>query len=69
MERQAPISPQRSQITYVRAMIAELRVMANAERHDMLTYLLDMAYIEATDIVDVEKKSSTTERRDGNAVA
>ena len=32
-------------------MLGELRIMAEAERCDLLTYMLEMAYIEASDIL------------------
>lgn len=37
-------------LRYIQAMLGELRVMADAERFDMVTYLIEMAYIEASDI-------------------
>ncbi|MEM1377653.1 MAG: hypothetical protein AAGG69_09710 [Pseudomonadota bacterium] len=37
-------------LRYIQAMLGEMRVMADAERFDMLTYLIEMAYIEASDI-------------------
>ena len=38
-------------IRYIQAMLGELRTMAEAERCDLLTYMIEMAYIEASDIV------------------
>lgn len=38
-------------IRYIQAMLGELRVMAEAERCDMLTYMIEMSYIECSDIV------------------
>lgn len=38
-------------LRYLQAMLGELRTMAEAERCDMLTYMIEMAYIEASDIV------------------
>lgn len=37
-------------ISFMQAMLGELRTMAEQERCDMLAYLIEMAYVEATDI-------------------
>ncbi|WP_176085191.1 hypothetical protein [Martelella sp. HB161492] len=37
-------------IEYIRQMLGELRRLADASGEDMLSYLIDMAYIEATDL-------------------
>jgi len=37
-------------IAYIRQMLAELRAVANIEGAEMLRYLLEMAYMEASDI-------------------
>ena len=37
-------------IAYIQQMLGELRTMAEIERCDMLTYMIEMAYIEAGDI-------------------
>ena len=42
-------------LDYMQAMLGELRTMAEAERHDMLAYLIEMAYIEASDIIRGER--------------
>lgn len=36
---------------YIQAMLGELRQISEAEKHDMLTYMIEMAYIECSDIV------------------
>lgn len=38
-------------LDYLRAMLGQLRSMADAERYDMLAYLIEMAYIEAGDLI------------------
>jgi hypothetical protein len=38
-------------LDYIQSMLGQLRVMAEAERCDMLAYLLEMAYIETGDII------------------
>ena len=42
-------------LEYVQAMLAQLCAMATAERADMLAYMIEMAYIEATDILRGEQ--------------
>lgn len=37
-------------VAYIQQMLGELRTMAEIERCDMLTYLIEMAYVEAGDI-------------------
>ncbi len=58
-------------LRYVQAMLGELRVMAEAERCDMLTYMIEMAYIEASDIVRGQRplrvSSSSGQKRDAVA--
>jgi len=36
-------------------MLGQLRTMAEAERADMLVYLIEMAYLEASDIMRGER--------------
>ena len=38
-------------LDYMQSMLGQLRTMAEAERHDMLAYLIEMAYVEASDII------------------
>lgn len=38
-------------LDYIQAMLAQLRTMADAERCEMLVYLIEMAYVEIGDIV------------------
>ncbi len=44
-------------------MLGQLRTMAEAERCDMLVYLIDMAYIEASDIIRGERPSRIGEQK------
>lgn len=37
-------------LDYVQTMLGQLRTMAAAERCDMLAYLIEMAYLECSDI-------------------
>ena len=62
-------------LDYLQAMLGQLRTMAEAERCDMLAYLIEMAYIEANDIARGERPSgivqnhsrSRAHKRDGAA--
>ncbi len=38
-------------ITYIRQMLGELRTVADNENADMLCYLIEMAYLEAGDVL------------------
>ncbi|HEU4987230.1 MAG TPA: hypothetical protein VFT89_09215 [Rhizobiaceae bacterium] len=42
-------------LDYMQSMLGQLRSMAEAERYDMLAYLIEMAYIEAGDIIRGER--------------
>ncbi|MGB3537842.1 MAG: hypothetical protein WBA42_06745 [Mesorhizobium sp.] len=42
-------------LDYLQSMLGQLRTMAEAERCDMLTYLIEMAYVEASDIIRGER--------------
>jgi len=42
-------------LDYVQTMLGQLRTMAEAERCDMLAYLIEMAYVEASDIIRGER--------------
>ena len=45
-------------LDYVQSMLAQLRTMAEAEQCDMLAYLIEMAYIEAGDIIRGERPAN-----------
>lgn len=44
-------------LIYLQSMLGQLRIMAEAERCDMLAYLIGMAYIETSDIIRGERPS------------
>lgn len=44
---------------YLRNVIAELSQMAHRHRHDMLAYLLDMALLEANDLIERSGKRAS----------
>lgn len=53
-------------LDYLQSMLGQLRTMAEAERCDMLTYLIEMAYVEASDIIRGERPARVQQdkRRD-----
>lgn len=55
-------------LRFIQSMLGEMRTMAEAERCDMLTYLIEMAYIEASDVVRA-KSSELMAGDERNAVA
>ncbi len=42
-------------LDYMQSMLGQLRTMAEAERCDMLAYLVEMAYLEVSDIIRGER--------------
>ncbi len=42
-------------LDYLQSMLGQLRTMAQAERCDMLAYLIEMSYIEVSDIIRGER--------------
>lgn len=52
---------------YIQSMLGQLRTMAEAERCDMLSYLIEMAYIEASDIVRGERPSRVNQQKRDSA--
>ena len=51
MSRQEIIRRRTETLDFMRSMLGQLRTMAEAERCDMLAYLVEMAYVEASDII------------------
>ena len=55
-------------LDYLQQMLGELRTMAEAGRYDMLAYLIEMAYFEASDIIRGQRPSRIQgEQRDRTA--
>ena len=50
-------------LDYMQSMLAQLRSMAEAERCDMLAYLIEMAYLEASDLLNGERRSRGAEQK------
>jgi hypothetical protein len=44
-------------LDYMQSMLGQLRTMAESERCDVLAYLIEMAYVEASDIIRGERPS------------
>jgi len=47
-----PVARSVQNLVYVRQMLGELRGVAEAENADMLCYLIEMAMMEANDLVE-----------------
>jgi hypothetical protein len=47
----------------MQTMLGQLRTMAEAERCDMLAYLIEMAYVEAGDIIRGDRSARGGLRR------
>lgn len=55
-------------LDYMQAMLGQLRTMAEAERCDMLAYLIEMAYVEASDIIRGDRPARVRQSRPGEQV-
>lgn len=60
--RQVDTRQRAETLEYLQSMLSQLRAMAEAERCDMLTYLIEMAYVEARDVIRGERPAGI--RRD-----
>ena len=58
----------REKIAYIRHMLGELRGVAASESADMLCYLIEMAYVEAGDILSGKRPLSIS-NAEGNKAA
>ncbi|MDQ6438150.1 hypothetical protein RB623_29200 [Mesorhizobium sp. LHD-90] len=43
-------------LDYIQSMLKQIRAMAEAERCDMLAYLIEMAFLEASDVLRAESR-------------
>lgn len=50
-------------LLYIQSMLGQLRSMAEAERCDMVAYLIEMAYVEVSDVVRGERPSRIEEQK------
>ena len=53
-----PAEPARQSIAFIRQMLGELRTVADEKGADMLCYLIEMAYVEAGDLMSGRRKLS-----------
>jgi len=53
--REPPGRRRTEALDYMQAMLGQLRTMAEAERCDMLAYLIEMSYVEVSDILRGER--------------
>ena len=59
----SPAKKRAETLDYIQSMLGQLRSMAEAERCDMLAYLIEMAYLEASDIIRGERPSRIAEQK------
>lgn len=57
MRQQVSNSRRAETLDYLQSMLGQMRAMAEAERMDMLAYLLEMACLEVNDIIRGERCS------------
>lgn len=65
------VSP-RDTLDYLRTILSELSVIARKQRLDMLAYLVEMAYVEASDALareDAPGRGKRTRRKSGDAIS
>jgi hypothetical protein len=55
-------------LDYIQSMLGQLRIMAENEQCDMLAYLIEMACVEANDVVRGERPSPMAEERRNSSV-
>lgn len=58
------VGQSRENIAYIHQMLGQLRLVAQADGADMLSYLIEMAYMEAGDLQAASRDRST--RRSGS---
>ncbi|MBX3570868.1 MAG: hypothetical protein KF694_00785 [Mesorhizobium sp.] len=71
-DRAAPDVSPRDALDYMRTILSELSAIARKQRLDMLAYLVEMAYVEATDLLareDAPGRGKRTRRRSGDAMS
>lgn len=55
-------------LTYMQSMLGQLRTMAEAERCDMVAYLIGLAYIEISDVIRGERPLHVAEPVSGSVI-
>jgi len=56
-------------LDYMQSMLGQMRTMAEAERCDMLAYLIEMAYVEVSDIIRGERPARVRDQMHRNSAA
>ena len=54
-------------LQFIQSMLGQLRQMADSERSDMLSYLIEMAYVECSDILRGDRPSRVHEYKRNSA--
>lgn len=54
-------------LEYIITMLGQLRMMADEERFDMVAYLIEMAYVEANDVVSGHRPSCVCDQEGDGA--
>ena len=54
-------------LNFMQSMLLQLAQMAKSERQDMLSYLIDMAYVECSDLIRVEHASIVDQKQRNTA--
>lgn len=58
-----PVNKRVETLDYVQSMLGQLRTMAKNENCDMLAYLIEMAYVEASDVLRDQRPSQVPEQK------
>ncbi len=58
VHQSAPSRRRAETLDYIQSMLGQLRLMAETERCHMLAYLIEMAYMEAGEIMRGERPSA-----------
>ncbi len=53
-----PVTGRSESLSYICAMLSELQKLAKSERHDMLSFLIEMAYVEAGELMSADDDSA-----------
>jgi hypothetical protein len=64
---QQPNQRRTATLDYMQSMLGQLRTMAAAERCDMLAYLVEMAYLEVSDIIRGDRPLRVQDERNRTA--
>ncbi|OXS99235.1 hypothetical protein B7H23_13705 [Notoacmeibacter marinus] len=51
-------------LDYIQTMLRELYTLAQAERYDILAYMIEMSYIECSDVLRGERPGRLTGKKD-----